>query len=54
MRIRKHERHAVLKFVTHEARTDGRYLRSFELVKLETLGIERRAGDAQPLSVFQR
>jgi len=40
--------------VAREARGEGRYKRSFELVRLDGLGTERQSGDASSLGAFQR
>ena len=40
--------------VAREAGVEGRYRRSFELMRLDTLGTERQAGDPEMLGAFQR
>jgi len=40
--------------VAREARGEGKYVRSFELVRLDTLAAERQVGEPGMLSVFQR
>jgi hypothetical protein len=40
--------------VAREARGDGRYKRSFEVVRLDSLTTERQASDATVLGPFQR
>lgn len=40
--------------VAREARAEGRYRKSFELLNLDTLATERQAGDASLLGAFQR
>jgi hypothetical protein len=40
--------------VAREARVEGRWRRSFEVVRLDDLGVERQAGDPAILGAFQR
>ncbi len=40
--------------VVREAGVEGKYTRSFELMRLDTLATERRAGDPELLGAFQR
>jgi hypothetical protein len=40
--------------VAREAQGEGKYKRSFELVRIDSLTTERQAGDASVLGVFQR
>ena len=40
--------------VVREARVEGRWRRSFEVVRLDDLGVERQAGDPTVLGAFQR
>jgi len=40
--------------VAREARGEGKYKRSFELVRLDTLSVERQSGDPAALGAFQR
>lgn len=40
--------------VAREAQGEGKYKRSFELVRIDSLSTERQAGDASVLGVFQR
>ena len=40
--------------VAREARSEGRYRRSFELIRIDTLVTQRRAGDPTLLAAFQR
>ena len=40
--------------VAREARVDGRYARSFEVLRLDTLAVARQAGDPGMLAAFQR
>jgi hypothetical protein len=40
--------------VAREARGDGKYRRSFEVVRLDTLTVARQAGDPSVLGPFQR
>jgi hypothetical protein len=40
--------------VAREARGEGKYRRSFEVVRLDTLAVTRQAGDAAQLGAFQR
>ena len=39
---------------SRDAGVEGRYRRSFELMRLDTLGTERQAGDPEMLGAFQR
>jgi hypothetical protein len=40
--------------VAREAQGEGRYLRNFEIVRLDTLATVRQAGDPSMLGAFQR
>lgn len=40
--------------IAREARGEGKYKRSFEVIKLDGLTTERQAGDAASLGTFQR
>jgi hypothetical protein len=40
--------------VVRQAGVEGKYTRSFELMRLDTLATERRAGDPELLGAFQR
>ena len=40
--------------VAREARGEGRYKRSFELVRLDGLGTDRQSSDPAALGAFQR
>ena len=40
--------------VAREARGDGKYKRSFEVMRLDTLAIARQASDPGMLDAFQR
>lgn len=40
--------------VAREARAEGRYRRSFEVVQLDSLAVARQAGDAELLGAFRR
>ena len=40
--------------VAREARGEGKYKRSFEVVRLDTLAVARLAGDPEFLGAFQR
>jgi hypothetical protein len=40
--------------VAREARGDGRYRRSLEVVRLDTLAVSRQAGDPDILGPFRR
>ncbi len=40
--------------VAHGSRVDGRFKRSFEVVKLDDLGIDKRASPPQYLQLFSR
>ena len=36
------------------ARSDGKYKRNFEVMRLDTLAVARQAGDPAAIDVFQR
>jgi len=40
--------------VAREARGEGKYRRSFEVLRLDTLAVARQAGDPEILGPFQR